>query len=561
MTIRVTNFKAVGSAELTPTRLTVIAGANSSGKSSFVQSVLFFAQSFGQPQIVINGDLVRLGEPSDVLRDGAKEMSFSFSYNVISRDEQGQAREKTSFDLRISLAPSDEQLTPVSFVLLRDGAIVMTARSPQDPVDVPVGGGETALLIENAAAMSLPPTSYVLVAGLTPQRLVFRALEADLNREFEALLVEAQRGSAYALDELAMVARFAESEGATGELEPRLARARRRAGSPGGSYTSLSEDEHEVLLHAYSELQAPGGWRSELVASRLARGRPWRSAPAESPESSVRALLRIGATAERMERLVESILYLGPLRDDPRVAYPLGHTVRNLPVGEKGEFTAAYLERHKRTQIKYVTPAGRSQRATLWSAVSDWCRFLGIAENVTVTSQGKLGHQLGLRVGGQQRDPTAVGVGASQLLPVVVLVLGASDDATIFFEQPELHLHPKVQSRLGDFLAFAKPGVRLVVETHSEYLITRLRLRAAEGRLAPSDVAVLFASRREGTQVALGAEREEPDFFTDFARLNLDQLGDFDAWPQDFFDTLDRDTIDLAQAITQRLERKDQPDR
>jgi hypothetical protein len=256
-------------------------------------------------------------------------------------------------------------------------------------------------------------------------------------------------------------------------------------------------------------------------------------------------------------------VYLGPLRDDPRVAYPLGHTVTNLPVGEKGEFTAAYLDEHRHRRVRYITPSNQPANAPLMEAVSGWCQHLGIADEVDVVSRGKLGHELRLAMHGQPRDPTAVGVGASQLLPVVVLVLGANRDALVLLEQPELHLHPNVQSGLGDFLARAKPDIRLLVETHSEYLVTRLRLRVAEGELSREDIAVLFA-RQKTTEFAVadlgedGDERSESstvqrEVATVFERLLMDKRGDFESWPEDFFDTLTNDAVALARAVSSQV--------
>jgi predicted ATPase len=118
----------------------------------------------------------------------------------------------------------------------------------------------------------------------------------------------------------------------------------------------------------------------------------------------------------------------------------------------------------------------------------------------------------------------------------------------VLLEQPELHLHPKVQSRLADFLAMARPDIRLLVETHSEYLITRLRLRVAEKALPQEDVAALFASQRLDAEADAGTV-----VHTEFRKLSVDEFGDFSAWPEDFFDSLDTDSVALANAVARRL--------
>jgi hypothetical protein len=100
-------------------------------------------------------------------------------------------------------------------------------------------------------------------------------------------------------------------------------------------------------------------------------------------------------------------------------------------------------------------------------------------------------------------QPLDVGTGVSQLLPVVVLALHAWR-SLVAIEQPELHLHPKLQAELGDLLIESALSGRqntMLIETHSEHLILRLmrrmrdRVRGKHGAappVNPEDVAVLF---------------------------------------------------------------------
>ncbi len=80
-------------------------------------------------------------------------------------------------------------------------------------------------------------------------------------------------------------------------------------------------------------------------------------------------------------------------------------------------------------------------------------KYLDIADMVNTSDEGKFGYGLKVRVegGAMPHDLTHVGVGVSQVLPIVVMCLLANRDTTIVLEQPELHLNPKVQTRLADF--------------------------------------------------------------------------------------------------------------
>lgn len=117
-----------------------------------------------------------------------------------------------------------------------------------------------------------------------------------------------------------------------------------------------------------------------------------------------------------------------------------------------------------------------------------------------------------------------VGFGISQLLPFIVQSL-VSEEQIISIEQPEVHVHPKLQADLGDLLAEAIKESRrnqVIVETHSEHLILRLQRLVRKKRIRPEDVSVIYVSR--GPE---GAKAE---------RLRLDEDGDFiDEWPNGFF--------------------------
>ncbi|GIW56401.1 MAG: hypothetical protein KatS3mg082_2805 [Nitrospiraceae bacterium] len=156
-----------------------------------------------------------------------------------------------------------------------------------------------------------------------------------------------------------------------------------------------------------------------------------------------------------------SVRYLGPLRDEPKSLYPLSPTADPADVGLKGEHTAAVLELHKNRMVRYIPTSAFAESEirvkpvtrSLQTAIIDWLRYLGVAEHVESCDKGKFGHELTVSIAGGKRphDLTHVGVGVSQVLPILVASLLAEPNTTLIFEQPELHLHPKVQTLLADF--------------------------------------------------------------------------------------------------------------
>lgn len=229
----------------------------------------------------------------------------------------------------------------------------------------------------------------------------------------------------------------------------------------------------------------------------------------------------------------QHVYYLGPLREDPRFIYTLPPYPELTHVGLKGEFTASVLEKYKNQEVEYpLPPTGNGQpvkigRAKLIEALSQWLEHMGLLENVTTKDRGKIGTELSVHAKGvdQDLDLTSIGVGVSQILPTLVMGLIAPKGTTFLLEQPELHLHPKVQSIVADFLlGLAKLGKQCIVETHSEYLVSRLRLRVAEdeSNLLASQTSIYFVERFNGK--------------SSFRKLDLNQYGALLEWPEGFMD-------------------------
>jgi predicted ATPase len=334
-----------------------------------------------------------------------------------------------------------------------------------------------------------------------------------------------------------------------GQLETRL----------GEKYSSLFERQHEIF-------EAGAGmptreWTDRIRRLPLERRRELRRTMADWPElhSTILRSLRAARKESESEYLLlpvrppadlreasayltqyfsTAVKYLGPLRDEPKPLYPLAALADPTDVGLRGEMTAAVLNLHRERKIRYIPSAafGRlpfeptTVPRSLEAAVNDWLKYLGVAETAHSVDKGKLGHELkvSLTENGQDQDLTHVGVGVSQVLPILVMSLLSDLDTTLIFEQPELHLHPKVQTRLGDFfLSIVLAGKQCLIETHSEYLINRLRFRAASETEADSNrvtdkLKVYFVENRAGS--------------SNFREVKVNEYGAILDWPEGFFD-------------------------
>ena len=106
----------------------------------------------------------------------------------------------------------------------------------------------------------------------------------------------------------------------------------------------------------------------------------------------------------------------------------------------------------------------------------------------------------GKRRKGAKRNLIDVGYGVSQVLPLLVDLLDPSGASLFLVQQPEVHLHPSAQAALASlFCTIAASGRQLIVETHSEYIIDRVRMdiRDRTTALKPDDVSVLFFERTD----------------------------------------------------------------
>lgn len=108
-----------------------------------------------------------------------------------------------------------------------------------------------------------------------------------------------------------------------------------------------------------------------------------------------------------------------------------------------------------------------------------------------------------------------LGYGTSQVLPILHLISTSEPGTTFLVQQPEVHLHPKAQAALGDYFvhSYLHSNKLFILETHSDFIVDRIRSDIAIGKLKPDDVSIIFFERRRlentATQIVL-AESGDP---------------------------------------------------
>ena len=242
------------------------------------------------------------------------------------------------------------------------------------------------------------------------------------------------------------------------------------------------------------------------------------------------------------ENQMDSLYYLGPLRDPPKRDY---HWAGSSPedVGQRGERTVdAILAATRDGEMRSL--GYRKRQKTFQEMIAYWLKQLGLIEDFQLKEIAKGTNLYRAMLKTSHKGPstslTDVGFGVSQILPVLVLLYYVPEHSTVLMEQPEIHLHPAVQSGLADvMLSVARVrNVQILVESHSEHLMRRLQRRVAEAEVSYDDVKLYFVSLQRGA--------------AQISDLLLNEWGEIENWPERFFGDEMGEIAAIAEASLKR---------
>ncbi|MDQ2732368.1 MAG: DUF3696 domain-containing protein [Armatimonadota bacterium] len=213
-------------------------------------------------------------------------------------------------------------------------------------------------------------------------------------------------------------------------------------------------------------------------------------------------------------------------------------------MGQRGERVIEALLSSRERGEKIARGKGR-KAFTLEEYVAFWLKELGLIHSFSVDpiSINSNVYQVLVQVQPHAAPVllTDVGFGVSQVLPVLALCYYVPEGSTVILEQPEIHLHPRVQAGLADVFidAMKKRNIQIILESHSEHLLVRLQRRIAEEKVGDNDVSLYFCERGE--------------FASHLKPLEIDRFGNIRNWPENFFgDELEERTAMMEAAIRQR---------
>ncbi len=309
-------------------------------------------------------------------------------------------------------------------------------------------------------------------------------------------------------------------------------------------------------------LESSGSPKYELLASnyKLVRnqGRPWKLPPPirfyAFPDEVGAYYQNAGFTSDlalELEKQLKRLQYLGPLRVYPERSYIWSGEVPEH-VGWRGERA---VEAMLAAASRQISPGYKRKTQPFQGVVARWLRDLGLLQSFEVKpiALHRKEYEVTVRAGNAKEGVNLpdVGFGVSQVLPVVVQCFYANPHTTVILEQPEIHLHPRVQTALADLFIEAVQSredgadrsIQLIIESHSEHFLRRLQRRVAEQVLDPEDVALYFCTT--GDQGAI------------LSPLDVDLYGEIQNWPPDFFgDEMGELAARMAAAAQRESEKK-----
>lgn len=242
----------------------------------------------------------------------------------------------------------------------------------------------------------------------------------------------------------------------------------------------------------------------------------------------------------------KNIHYIAPLRNEPMRTYLLSED--RSSVGLHGEFTTQIIANNLTNNFSAIIPPitetcfkYETKSDFFCNTLNSWLDYLGIEPVTPLISDES--QSIRLNIG--KHNILDVGFGVSQILPIITTGLLMKKHESIILQQPEIHLHPKMQMNFADFLlSLAVKEKNVIIETHSDHLINRILRRILEddGKVLKNQIQIYFVDKKN---------IEFP-----IKPLHIDLIKGFDDAPEDFFSQFGSETMNIFNAGMSNMQKK-----
>ncbi len=193
----------------------------------------------------------------------------------------------------------------------------------------------------------------------------------------------------------------------------------------------------------------------------------------------------------------QALFSSAPVRSKPQRTYDPSRPITD----PEGEYIPSYLSTMSRRDLRtWNELKGRLEKFGTDSGLFDEISIESFGRTDDATPFQIQIRKFGKELKGNRRNLIDVGYGVSQALPIITELFRPDASSMFLLQQPEVHLHPSAQAALGSlFCSIAGPDRQLVVETHSDYTIDRVRMDVRDKKtdLKPEDVSILYFERGE----------------------------------------------------------------
>lgn len=245
-----------------------------------------------------------------------------------------------------------------------------------------------------------------------------------------------------------------------------------------------------------------------------------------------------------LQDFLRNVHYLSAQRIAPSPVYELsgGTYEDDLDFGPDGRFAISYLSEHFDDKVIHPHLCADNEDKSLDNLTNYWMNY--ISPDVRVEPDvNRIRQTAELHYSYEEGSYTTrthksinVGFGLTYVLPIIVQLLAAKKGDILVFENPEAHIHPAGQSRIGHMFADAvADGIQIIVETHSDHLINGIRIAVADKTLKSQDAGIKYFYRDEND-----------NYRHKVKELSLNNAGQLDEWPEGFMDEWEKALRELV---------------
>ncbi len=308
------------------------------------------------------------------------------------------------------------------------------------------------------------------------------------------------------------------------------------------AYRSSPEARESIIYHEGS-IFFPSRYEEERDQHKINLNTCYGKTSSIGVSKSIKHLREFSAS---FEELFSHVDYLGPVRVQPQRHH---HWEGTHPKGID-PWGGSAIDALLSAGVRKLKSSNKEDAALIEDRISEWLQKMELAHSFQLISTEALDDQnYEVRI---QKSPGSaevtladMGYGLADVLPMLVYCYYVPEGSTLILEQPGIHLHPMVQSQLADLLieVITVRNLQILVESHSEHLLTRLQRRIAEKQIDQNNVALYFCRNNEGVST--------------IEKLDVDsESGDIKNWPENFFGDVMGDMFAMTDKQVENIAEK-----